>query len=238
MSLDQCAHPFRACPAHAACGSWEPLLQRQRKCGWAPVRGRRLSAPPPKSSHNGPCVVSSPAKRVDAFSKTVFVPNVSHNLFNLSNENDASDTRRTCSSLTHILHVFWFVCWGVPAIVQDEDVRLWETFVHFMEKVFFLRGRETLGLASVTLKRLGTVKRQSSVIYFMSGLFPVERGVRVCFPFKSCRRIDWLCERLFSLTLHECLSRQKQVGPVCGHIKTQAAALLLAQHRKHTHCTV
>ena len=49
-----------------------------------------------------------------------------------------SDTITILRQFTHILHVFWFVCWGVPAVVEDENVGLWQTFIYFVEKVFFL----------------------------------------------------------------------------------------------------
>lgn len=48
----------------------------------------------------------------------------------------------TQQSHTHVLHVFWFICWGVPAIVEDEDVRLWKTLIHFVEKVLFLEAKK------------------------------------------------------------------------------------------------
>lgn len=48
----------------------------------------------------------------------------------------------TQQSHTHVLHVFWFICWGIPAIVEDEDVRLWKTLIHFVEKVLFLEAKK------------------------------------------------------------------------------------------------
>lgn len=49
-------------------------------------------------------------------------------------------TRDRCRQSTHVVHVLWFICWGVPPVVEDEDVRLWQTFVHFVKKVLFLEG--------------------------------------------------------------------------------------------------
>lgn len=40
--------------------------------------------------------------------------------------------------LTHIVHVLWFVCWGIPAVVKDEDVGLRQSFIYFVEKMLFL----------------------------------------------------------------------------------------------------
>lgn len=54
---------FQACPAHAACVSLAPLWRTQRKCGWVPDRGPRLSAPLPGSSHSGLCAAFSPGGR-------------------------------------------------------------------------------------------------------------------------------------------------------------------------------
>lgn len=42
---------------------------------------------------------------------------------------------------THILHVLWLIGRGVPAVVENEDVGLRQTFIYFMKKMFFLQER-------------------------------------------------------------------------------------------------
>lgn len=42
---------------------------------------------------------------------------------------------------TYILHVLWLIGRGVPAVVKDEDVGLWQTFIYFVKKMFFLQER-------------------------------------------------------------------------------------------------
>lgn len=57
-----------------------------------------------------------------------------------SKDNIKPNNSKLCWQLTHILHVFRFVSWGVPAVVEDKDVGLWQPFIHFVKKVLFLNG--------------------------------------------------------------------------------------------------
>lgn len=59
---------------------------------------------------------------------------IQHHAAHVSHDPLVNDT-----NVTHIFHVFWFICWSVPAIVEDEDVGLWQPFVDFVEKVLFLK---------------------------------------------------------------------------------------------------
>lgn len=44
----------------------------------------------------------------------------------------------------YILHVLWFISWGVPAVVEDEDVGLRQTFIYFVKKMLFLQESEVM----------------------------------------------------------------------------------------------
>lgn len=60
LSCEVQPHLSQACLALSACGSWEPLWPRRRRCGLAPDRDPRPSAPRPGSSRSDPCAASSP----------------------------------------------------------------------------------------------------------------------------------------------------------------------------------
>lgn len=122
---------------------------------------------------------------------------------------------------TYILHVLWFISRGVPAVVEDEYVGLWQTFVHFVEEVFFLHDRKVN-------KR--EVKQQSDLrlllapltFYFNhrfhmltssnnAGLILLKEECKCTFPLNAAARLRssvflWL-NRSSSLTFHKSLSR-------------------------------
>lgn len=133
MSFILKAHLFQACPELAACVSWALLWQRQRKCGLVPDLYPQPSAPQPESWHNGLYAASWPEERL------MEPKNYAVTICDMKTQHD-----RTNGWLTYILHVLRFVCWRIPAVIEDEDVGFWQTFIYFVEKMFFLDHREEL----------------------------------------------------------------------------------------------